>query len=211
MPIGWKTERRKFRVNFHEHVCPSRKERKNTMSETKTTEWGWPMPPMWDASDWDWDEFEGKARGKAEDFRSDFRTFWEAGIDWQKDAIDLTKKQRKQLFENMQDAKDSFADFLPDKELPFAPEEFSSPKKFRKAAKEWEKMIYEQITSQADATADFAIKSQEKACAEVPEVPEKPKKKKKAEKKEPAKAEEKAAPAKKTTATAKKATAAAAK
>lgn len=150
------------------------------MSESKTVEYVWFAVPRFDEIDWD--ENRKEAKKKAEQFRADFQTFWEKGIDMQKSSIDKSKVLCEHLYADMQDVKDSFAEFLPDKEIPFAPKEFSTPKKFRKAMKKWEKMAYDQFEKQADAMADFAIKSQEKACAEIPEVPEISKKDKKSTK-----------------------------
>ena len=155
-----------------------------TMSEEKTTGNGsWPKFPMWDPSDWDWANWDGnkeKATEKAKEFREQMQSFWERGIDMQKSALDNSKEQYDKLFASMQETKDNFAEFLPE-DMPLMPPFFSSPKSFRESMKEWEGMLNDYFKEQADTLADFAIKSQEKACENMPEVPEATDKKEKAE------------------------------
>ena len=78
-----------------------------------------------------------------------------------------------------------------------APSWAKSPKSFRKTVKEWETMANEHFKEQADSVTDFAIKSQEKACEQIPEKKEDDEEKKDADKaKDEAKAEHKQAAAK---------------
>lgn len=159
----------------------------------KTEEKGnMPAFPMFDPSEWDWSDWEGnqeKATKKAKEFRNEMKSFWEKGIEMQKSALDNSKDQYDQLFASMQETMDSFAEFLPE-DMPLMPPCFSSPKSFRKSMKEWEDMLNDYLKEQAGSLTDFAIKSQEKACENMPEVPEPPKKEKKEKKEEPAKEEE---------------------
>ena len=162
-----------FDMSFRKYVLPIMKG-EGKMGKKKSDN-GWPEFPMWDPSEWDWADWDGnkeKAKAKAKDFRNDFQSFWEKGIDWQKSAIDNSKDQYEQFFASMQDAMDSFAEFLPE-EMPWMPPCFASPKSFRKTMKEWENMANDYFKQQADTLSDFAIKSQEKACEDLPEVPEK--------------------------------------
>ena len=118
------------------------------------------MFPMPDASDWDWNWN-----------KSDMKSFWEKNIEQQKSSKDASKNQFDQSFEYFQDMLDSFAETLPE-ELPWMPSWAKSPTSFRKTMKEWEEMANEYFVEQADLWTDFFIKSQEKACAQIPEATE---------------------------------------
>ncbi len=132
-------------------------------------DWGW----EWD---WGWDKFQEKTDEKFGEFKGDAKTKWEKAIDLQKSAVDSSKDQYTQFFEYMSEMLDTFAESLPE-ELPWMPSWAKAPKSFRKTMKEWEKMANDFFVQQADSITDFAIKSQEKACAQIPEAPEKPEEK----------------------------------
>ena len=147
------------------------------MSEKKA---GFPMFPMWDASewdwsdcgwDWDWSSRKEKAEEKSQEFKADFKARWEKAIDMQKSSIDGSKGQYEQFFAHMMDLQDDFAEALPE-ELPWMPSWVQSPKSVRKSVKEFQKMANEHFIEQADAWTGFWIESQEKACAQIPDAEE---------------------------------------
>ena len=128
-----------------------------------------PVPPMWGPIGWGWDGRDGEeeSASKARDLRAETKLAWEKSIDIQKSTIEMSRNQYDQFFEGMQDAMDDFAERLPEK-APWAPPLFPSPRSFRKSMRSWEKMNHKRFKERADLWADFAIKSQEKACKNMP-------------------------------------------
>ncbi len=160
-------------VAFRKYVLPIVKG-DGKMSKKKADNGSWPMLPMLDEFDWNWDDWDTvqkKSKKKAKEFSAEIKSFWEKGIDLQKSSLDKSKDQYDQFFDSMQDAMDSFAEALPE-DLPWMLPCFASPKSFRKQMKEWEQMANDYFKEQADTFADFAIKSQEKACEQIPEPEE---------------------------------------
>ncbi len=158
-----------FNMAFKKYVLPITKGEKK-MSKKDKKKAGFPMFPMPDPSDWDWDwDFDWGWD------MSDFKSFWGKGIDQQKSSKDAAKDQFEQFFDFFQDTMDDFVEFLPE-ELPWAPSWAKPPKEVRKAVKEWEKMANDFFVEQADLVTDFVIKSQEKACEQLPEAKEDEKK-----------------------------------
>ena len=138
-----------------------------------------PMFPLWDAFDWDewdwswdwdWDSQKEKVDEKSQEFKADFKTYWEKAIDIQKSSIDSSKDQFDQFFEYMMGMQDDFVEFFPE-ELPWMPSWVKPPKEVRKAMKEFQKMANEYFVAQNDSWADFWIECQEKACAQIPDAP----------------------------------------
>ena len=148
-------------IFFRKHIMPIMKGEEK-MSKQQQTMAGFPMFPMPDMSEWNWDCGWGK---------SELKSFWEKGIEQQKSSKNAAKDQFEQFFGYSQDFLDDFADYLPD-ELPWLPSWAKAPKSFRKAAKEWEEMANEYFVAQMDSLTDFFIKSQEKACSQIPEATE---------------------------------------
>jgi hypothetical protein len=169
---------RMFKAASHQYEPPIVKGEEK-MSKKKTAENGsWPMPPMWGEFEWNWQGWDGEAekakdqvKGKAGELAADMKSFWEKGIDLQKSSIDRSKDQYDQFFTYIQDMMDDFVESLPE-ELPGMPPCPITPKDFRKSMKEWEEMINDYFKEQAGSWTDFAIKSQEKACEQIPEKKE---------------------------------------
>ena len=144
------------------------------MSEKKKEEeiGQWPLFPPLDEIDWAWKDCNlEKSKAKFEGFNAGMKSFWEKSIDMQKSSLDGSKDQYDQFFDYIQDMMDSFAESLPE-ELPWMPAWIQPPKAFRKSMKEWEKMVNDHIKEQMDSWTDFFIKSQEKACEQIPDAPE---------------------------------------
>ena len=132
---------------------------------------GWPMLPMWGASNWDWGSSQEKSKTRAKELTTDMKSFWEKGIDLQKSSIDNSKDQYDQFFTYVQETRDSFAESLPET-MPWMPAWFKPPKSVRKSMKEWENMANEHFKEQVDSWTEFFIQSQEKVCEQIPETEE---------------------------------------
>ena len=134
-----------------------------------------PMFPMTDAPEWDWDwnwdGFQDKSNKKSKEFKADMKSYWEKAIEMQTSSIDGSKKQFNQFRDYMNDMMDDFVELLPD-EIPWMPSWAKAPKSFRKTMKEWDEMANEYFSEQYDLWTDFAIKSQKKACDQIPNAPE---------------------------------------
>ena len=148
---------------FRKYIRPIMKGEKKMSKKTKKA--AFPMLPPLPAfgvsewPDWDWDWGWGKSAIKSN---------WEKSIDRQKSYIDGSKDQYDRFFENMSDMLDSFAESLPE-DLPWTPWWFDSPVDFREAMKEWEDMANDYLKEIADSWTELAIKTQEKACEQIPE------------------------------------------
>jgi hypothetical protein len=115
---------------------------------------------------------EKSEKSESEDFSVNMMKAWKQAIEAQKAAMDSAKEQWNTLVENSMTMWDNLTDFVPD-ELPTLPGFVAppmSPKKVVKQAKKFQEIAKEQVEKQADAAADFAIKSQEQAREAVATV-----------------------------------------
>jgi len=115
---------------------------------------------------------EKSEKSESEDFAVNMMKAWKQSIEAQKAAMDSAKEQWNTFVENSMTMWDNLTDFVPD-ELPTLPGFVAppmSPKKVVKQAKKFQEIAKEQVEKQADAAADFAIKSQEQAREAVATV-----------------------------------------
>ena len=171
-------------IAFRKYVLPIVK---GEIEMSKNKKANFPMLPMWNPSDWDWNWGWGP---------TDMKTNWEKAIDFQKSSRETFEDQYDRFYQYVSEMMDSFAETLP-QEIPWAPSWAKEPKSVRKMMKEWEEMANTHLKEQAASQADFLIKSQEKACAQIPEA--KKKDEEKDEEKKVTAAADKAAEAPKTT------------
>ncbi|MBR1659054.1 MAG: acyl--CoA ligase [Oscillospiraceae bacterium] len=129
-----------------------------------------PMPFMQNANGWGW--FGNKSSRedtKAEDFKSNMKTFWEQMIDMQRSSMDGAKDQWNQFFDHMMDMQETFVAAMPDEiptlpGFPFMPPFSLSPKDLMNRLMEFQEMANEHLVEQADSAVDFYFKGQEQVC-----------------------------------------------
>ncbi len=132
-----------------------------------------PMPVAlgWDLEDrsWNSDDSSKKSSTATLGSKADIKPYWEKTIDFQKSALELTKDLYDLFFTYISDMLDGLAESLPD-DFPYMPSWAESPKAFRETMKEWEEMTNDLFKEQVDTLSDYVIKSQEKACDQIPEA-----------------------------------------
>lgn len=138
----------------------------------------WPVPFVPASGNYEWPVPKKSSTDAAktmDEFESNLLTFWDQIIDMQKSAIETSRDQWEQFFDQMMEMQDTFIDSLPKEapSVPGLPTAPVTPQEAMEKVKDFQELAKDHVKEQADSYADFVIKRQEKTLEVVNEVVDK--------------------------------------